>query len=143
MLFLGSLVVMELCKWIMDKYSDRFYQDKRLLNNLLSRHANLGKAFATYHRSLNRYIQPDTPIAIDMTDLAKPRARKKKYLASVRDGSEGKLVTRYVDAFHFLIMGNRNKYIEKWQIINVKYRFVELFSAINQELSIQYMFALE
>ena len=94
-------MVMALCKWIGDKCSDRFYQDKRLLNNLLSPHANLGKAFASYRRSLNRYIQPDTPITIDMTYLAKPRARKMKYLALVRDGSEGKLVTRYVDAFHF------------------------------------------
>jgi len=134
---------MELCKWIMDKYSDRFYQDKRLLNNLLSPHANLDKVFAVYRRSLNRYIQPNTPIAIDMADLAKPRARKIKYLALVRDGSEGKLVSRYIGAFRFLIMGNCNKYIEKWQIINVKYRFVELVSVINQELSIQYMFALE
>lgn len=32
-LFSGSLVVMELCKWIRDKCSYRFYQDKRLLNN--------------------------------------------------------------------------------------------------------------
>lgn len=66
-----------------------------------------------------------------------------KYLALVRDGSKGKLVTRYVDAFHFLIMGNRNKYIEKWQIIDVKYRFVVLVSTINEVLPIQYMFALE
>lgn len=113
-LFSGSLVVMELCKWIRDKCSDRLYQDKRLLNNLPSSNSNFSKAFAANHQSLNRYIQPDTPIAIDMTELAKPRARKKKYLALVRDGSKGKLVTRYVDVFHFLIMGNRNKYIEKW-----------------------------
>lgn len=94
-LFSGSLVVMELCKWIRDKCSDRFYQDKRLLNNLLSPHTDLGKAVSAYRRSLNRYIQPDTPIVIDMTDLAKPRAKKMKYLALVRDGSEGKLVTGY------------------------------------------------
>jgi hypothetical protein len=94
-LFSGSLVVIELCKWIRDECSDPFYQDKRLLNNLLSPKADLGKAVAAYRQSLNRYIQPDTPIAIDMTDLAKPRARKMKYLALVRDGSEGKLVTGY------------------------------------------------
>jgi len=94
-LFSGSLVVMELCKWVRDKCSDPFYQDKRLLNNLLSPQADLGKTVAAYRQSLNRYIQPDTPIVIDMTDLAKPRARKMKYLALVRDGSEGKLVTGY------------------------------------------------
>ena len=94
-LFSGSLVVMELCKWISDKCSDPFYQDKRLLNNLLSPHADLGKAVTAYRQSLNRYIQHDTPIVIDMTDLAKPRARKMKYLALVRDGSEGKQVAGY------------------------------------------------
>jgi hypothetical protein len=94
-LFSGSLVVMELCKWVRDKCSDPFYQDKRLLNNLVSPQADLGKAVAAYRRSLNRYIQPQTPIVIDMTDLAKPRARKMKYLALVRDGSEGKLVNGY------------------------------------------------
>jgi len=94
-LFSGSLVVMELCKWVRDKCSDPFYQDKRLLNNLVSPQADLGKAVIAYRQSLNRYIQPDTPIVVDMTDLAKPRAKKMKYLALVRDGSEGKLVTGY------------------------------------------------
>lgn len=94
-LFSGSLVVMELCKWVRDKCSDPFYQDKRLLNNLVSPQADLGKAVTAYRQSLNRYIQPQTPLVIDLTDLAKPRARKMKYLALVRDGSEGKLVNGY------------------------------------------------
>ena len=94
-LFSGSLVVMELCKWVRDKCSDPFYQDKRLLNHLVSPQADLGHAVAAYRRSLNRYISPQTPLVIDLTDLAKPRARKMKYLALVRDGSEGKLVTGY------------------------------------------------
>jgi len=94
-LFSGSLVVMELCKWVRDKCSDPFYQDKRLLNNLVSPQADLSGAVGAYRRSLNRYIQPQTPIVIDLTDIAKPRARKMKYLALVRDGSEGKLVTGY------------------------------------------------
>ena len=94
-LFSGSLVVMELCKWIRDKCSDPFYQDKRLLNHLVSPQADLGKAVTAYRRSLNRYVSAQTPLVIDLTDLAKPRARKMKYLALVRDGSEGKLVTGY------------------------------------------------
>ena len=94
-LFSGSLVVMELCKWVRDKCSDPFYQDKRLLHHLVSPQADLHKAVTAYRQSLNRYIEPQTPIVIDMTDLAKPRARKMKYLSLVRDGSEGKLVTGY------------------------------------------------
>ncbi len=35
-----------------------------------------------------RQIEPDTPIIIDPTDIAKPRARKMNYVSLVRDGSE-------------------------------------------------------
>lgn len=94
-LFSGSLVVMELCRWIRDRCSDRFYQDKRLLNHLVSPNAHLTEAVTSYRQSMARYVQPDTPILIDLTDLAKPRASKMKYLNLVRDGSEGTLVTGY------------------------------------------------
>src|SRR5436190_2204789 len=41
-------------------------------------------------------IDPDTPLIVDLSDLAKPRARKLKYLSLVRDGSnDGKLVNGY------------------------------------------------
>jgi len=94
-LFSGSLVVMELCKWVRDPCSDPFYQDKRLLHNLVSPRADLHKAVTAYRQSLSRYIEPQTPIVMDLTDLAKPRARKMEYLGLVRDGSEGKVVTGY------------------------------------------------
>ena len=48
-----------------------------------------------YRRAMAKHIHPDTPIIIDLTDLAKPRAKKMKYLAYVRDGSEHKLVPGY------------------------------------------------
>lgn len=91
----GTLVVMELCRWIRDECSDRFYQDKRLLNHLTSPRGDLKKATSAYRQSVARRIAPDTPLIIDLTDLAKPRARKMKYLALVRDGSEGSLVNGY------------------------------------------------
>lgn len=94
-LFSGTLVVVELCRWIRDDCSDRFYQVKRLLNHLTSPRADLSEAVAAYRRRSVGEIQPDTPLIIDLTDLAKPRARKMKYLALVRDGSEGKLVKGY------------------------------------------------
>ena len=94
-LFSGSLVVMELCKWVRDPCSDPFYQDKRLLHNLVSPQADLHKAVTAYRQSISRYIEPQTPIVMDLTDLAKPRARKMEYLGLVRDGSEGKVVTGY------------------------------------------------
>lgn len=94
-LFSGTLVVMELCRWIRDDCSDRFHQDKRLLNHLISPRGDLSKAVAAYRQSVARWVQPDTPLIIDLTDLAKPRARKMKYLSLVRDGSEGTLVKGY------------------------------------------------
>lgn len=94
-LFSGTLVVMELCRWVRDGCSDRFYQDKRLLNHLTSPQGNLNQAVAAYRQQMARYVQPDTPLVIDLTDLAKPRARKMKYLNLVRDGSEGTLVKGY------------------------------------------------
>ena len=41
------------------------------------------------------YIQDDTPIILDLSDIAKPLAKKMDYLATVRDGSTGKLVNGY------------------------------------------------
>lgn len=42
-LFSGSLVVTDLCGWIRDDCSDRFYQVKRLLNHLVSPEGDLTK----------------------------------------------------------------------------------------------------
>jgi hypothetical protein len=44
---------------------------------------------------MSDYVAPDTLLPIDLTDLAKPRARKMKYLATVHDGSEHKLTNGY------------------------------------------------
>lgn len=41
------------------------------------------------------FVQDDTPIILDLSDLAKPLAKKMDYLATVRDGSTGKLVNGY------------------------------------------------
>ena len=41
------------------------------------------------------FVRDDTPIILDLSDLAKPLARKMDYLATVRDGSTGELVNGY------------------------------------------------
>ena len=41
------------------------------------------------------FIQDDTPVILDLSDLAKPFAKKMDYLATVRDGSTGQLVNGY------------------------------------------------
>jgi len=41
------------------------------------------------------FIKDDTPIILDLSDIAKPYAKKMDYLAMVRDGSNGQLVNGY------------------------------------------------
>jgi len=41
------------------------------------------------------FIQDDTPIILDLSDIAKPFAKKMDYLATVRDGSSGQLINGY------------------------------------------------
>lgn len=41
------------------------------------------------------FFKDDTPIILDLSDLAKPFAKKMDYLATVRDGSTGELVNGY------------------------------------------------
>jgi len=41
------------------------------------------------------FIKDDTPIILDLSDIAKPYAKKMDYLATVRDGSSGQLVKGY------------------------------------------------
>ena len=94
-LLAGSLVVTEFARWIHDDCSDRFHTVKRLLNHLVSSRGDLAGVVEGYRTSVAGHIQHDTPIIIDLTDLAKPRARKMKYLAYVRDGSEHKQVPGY------------------------------------------------
>lgn len=91
----GGLVVSELARWIRDDCSDLFYRVKRLLNHLICRRGDLTQIAQAYRRAMAQKVQPDTPIIIDMTDLAKPRARHLEYLAHVRDGSTGQLVPEY------------------------------------------------
>ena len=40
-------------------------------------------------------MQDDTPIILDLSDLAKPLAKKTDYLATVREGSTGELANGY------------------------------------------------
>lgn len=41
------------------------------------------------------FVQENTPIILDLSDIAKPLAKKMDYLATVRDGSTGELVNGY------------------------------------------------
>jgi hypothetical protein len=94
-LFSGSLVVTDLCGWMRDACSDRFYRVKRLLNHLVSPEGDLTAAVGRYRQTVSTYVQADTALIVDLTDLAKPRARRMAYVDLVHDGSEDKLVMGY------------------------------------------------
>lgn len=91
----GSLVVTELARLIHDDCSDSFFRVKRLLHHLANPKVHLDQAIDAYRKQFVPMIEADTPIIIDMTDIAKPRARRMEYLAYVRDASEHKLVPGY------------------------------------------------
>lgn len=103
-LFCGSLVVTEVCRWVRDDCSDRFYQVKRLLNHLVSPEADLTAAVRSYRRAALPHLAPDTALILDLTDVAKPRAKKMQYVNLVRDGSEDRLVMGYwcVEVYAYL-----------------------------------------
>lgn len=91
-----SLIVARWLKWIPDRCKRPFYRQKRLLNQLKSKDWNHQKVIEQYQRVWATRIEPDTPLIVDLSDLARPRARRLKYLAPVRDGSnDGKLVNGY------------------------------------------------
>jgi hypothetical protein len=70
-----------------DRCAGRFSRPKRLLNQLKSPAWDHRAVLEEYQRSWARHVEPDTPLVVDLTDLPRPRARKLKYLAPVRDGS--------------------------------------------------------
>jgi len=90
----GSLIVSRWVRFI-GGCKEPFYVQKRLLNNLKSSHWDDQKAWSAYQSAWGQKVEPDTPAIIDLCDLAKPRARRMKYPALVRDGSEDKLVYGY------------------------------------------------
>jgi hypothetical protein len=53
-------------------------------------------------------MQDDTPIILDLSDIAKPLAKKMDYLATVRDGSSGLLVNGYWLLELYVSLSRRN-----------------------------------
>jgi hypothetical protein len=91
-----SLVVSRWLRWIPDRCRRRFYRHKRLLNQFKSTDWDHQKVIEQYQQAWASRVEHDTPLIVDLCDLAKPRARRMKYLALVRDGSDdGKLVNGY------------------------------------------------
>ncbi len=68
---------------------------KRFRRRLNSDRAFIIDVLGSYWRWLKRRLDEQSLFIVDITDLAKPRARKLEYLATVRDGDEDRLVPGY------------------------------------------------
>jgi len=55
-------------------------------------------------------VREDTPIILDLSDIAKPLAEKMDYLATVRDGSTGQLVNGYWLVEMYASIGRKNPF---------------------------------
>ncbi len=62
-----------------DECSDRLYRVKRLLHHLVSPAGNLVPVVQRYRQAAFSYVEPDTVLILDLTDLARPRAKKMLY----------------------------------------------------------------
>jgi len=91
----GRPIVCQMARQLPDQRAEYTTRVKRLDEHLV----NPGDFDSRIKEALPKLwlplIQEDTPIILDLSDLAKPLARKMDYLATVRDGSTGQLVNGY------------------------------------------------
>lgn len=88
----SSLTVSKWLRFLHDGCKRAFYTQKRLLNQLNSKHWNHQPVIKDYLSVCAKSIQTDTTLIIDLCDLPRPRGRKLPYIKLVRDGSdEGRL----------------------------------------------------
>ena len=76
-----SLIVARWLRYIPDHCRRRFSRHKRLLNQLKSSDWSCAEVLKQYQRTWGKHIEPDTPLIVDLTDLARPRARKRAPVA--------------------------------------------------------------
>jgi hypothetical protein len=91
----GSLQVARWLRFIQDGCQDRFWRQKRLLNQINHGQWDDQALLRAYQRQWGQRVEIDTPLIVDLSDLPRRRARKLKYLSLVRDGSKGELVSGY------------------------------------------------
>jgi hypothetical protein len=91
----GRPVVCRMARKLPDQQTKFLSRLDRLEGNL-NRQSDLDKKIkATLPDLWLPLIRDETPIILDLSDLAKPLAKKMDYLATIRDGSTGQLVNGY------------------------------------------------
>jgi len=91
----GSLWVSRISRALMRSGETLEGWEKRLTRHLASRAWRDGHLERRMLEAASAYIPPNTPVAVDLSDIAKPRARRLEGLALVRDGSQDKIVPGY------------------------------------------------
>ncbi|MGB2753681.1 MAG: transposase [Phycisphaerae bacterium] len=90
-----SLVVTEMARRIHDGTAALDYTAKRLCRELVAETWHLPTLQQRHLDAVASWVGEETPIAVDLTDLAKPRGRQFEYLALVRDGDQDRLQPGY------------------------------------------------
>jgi hypothetical protein len=91
----GKPIVCQMARQLPNQRT-RFLSRLDRLEDHLVKHSNFdSKIKAELPQVWLAFIKDDTPIILDLSDIAKPFAKQMDYLATVRDGSTGKLVNGY------------------------------------------------
>jgi len=91
----GSLVVTEMARRVHDGTSALDYTAKRLCRELAAETWHLPTLQQRYLDTVASWIGEETPVAVDLTDLVKPRGRRFEYLALVRDADKDQIRPGY------------------------------------------------
>ena len=91
----GRPVTSRMARKLPDRGTQFLSRLDRLEGHLNASDALDGKVKAGLPNLWFPMAQQDTPIILDLSDIAKPLARKMDYLATVRNGSNGQRVNRY------------------------------------------------
>lgn len=91
----GSLWVSRIGRALMRPGDSLEKWEKHLTTQLASRKWKDGDLERRMLEEAAAYVTPNTPVAVDLSDIAKPRARCFEGLALVRDGSRDEIVPGY------------------------------------------------
>jgi hypothetical protein len=91
----GKPIVCQMARHLPDQRTQFLSRLDRLEAHLVNNNDFDSKVKAALPQAWLAFVQDDTPIILDLSDIAKPFAEKMDYLATVRDGSTGELVNGY------------------------------------------------
>jgi hypothetical protein len=91
----GNPVVCQMARQLPDRHTAFLSRLDRIEKHLTHESNFDGEVKEALPRVWLPFMTDDTPVILDLSDLAKPLAKQMDYLATVRDGSTGELVNGY------------------------------------------------